>query len=245
MGVGIVGARRGRIAVAALSAGVLVPAALAGATAPAGAAALAHATVSVDQACYVITSSVPKMTITGSGFEPGVPVTITASPSHLASAATATPDALGDISATVDAPVPKLVRPEKKGEIITATQDATTGQHVVGTTHTWITALGAEHGPTHKEPGLTALTETTTWSFSGFPVGKTVYAHYLIAGKQVALQSFGRAPAPCGVLKVRARLFPKKPLHRSYPLQIDTSRRLVKNTAPKITRLRVSLALEF
>ena len=75
-----------------------------------------------------------------------------------------------------------------------------------------------------------------------FPVGKTIYAHYLIKGKQVALQSFGRAPAPCGVLTVRRPLFPGTAQHRSYPLQIDTSRPLVENTVTVLNgKARVGL----
>jgi hypothetical protein len=233
------GGGRRRLIAATAAVGALVPAvAVSSAT-----AATQPATISVNEACYVITSSVPMMTITGSGFQPGVSVSLSASSGTLSTQTTA--DASGDISVSVQAPTPSFKKPSQMRETITAAQTATTGQRIVGSTHTEITALGAEHGSTKQEAGLKALTEKTTWSFSGFPVGKTIYAHYLIKGKQVALQSFGKAPAPCGVLTVRKRLFPKTPQHRSYPLQIDTSRKLVKNTAPKITKLRVSLALEF
>ena len=230
----------GRLIAAVAALGAL---ASGGLIASAGAATATGPTLAVDQACYVLTSSVPTMTITGTGFTPGIPVLITAATGRLSTKAT--PDATGAISASVAAPTLTFKKPSQKRETLTATQTETTGQKVSASTHTWITALGAEHGATRQEPGLKALTEKTTWSFSGFPVGKTIYAHYLIKGKQVALQSFGRAPAPCGVLTVHQPLFPGTPQHRSYPLQIDTSRPLVKDTAPKITKLRVSLALEF
>jgi hypothetical protein len=214
------------------------------------AASASAATLAVDQACYVITSSLPTITISGTGFQAGVPVVITSSGSRHSTQITqistqATPSATGAISTTVAAPNPRLEKPGQRHEILTATQTEATGQKVVATTPFWLTQLGAEHGSTKQEPGLKALSEQTTWSFSGFPIGKTIYAHYLIKGKQVALQSFGKAPAPCGVLTVRRPLFPGTAQHRSYPLQIDTSRPLVKNTAPKITRLRATLALEF
>jgi hypothetical protein len=230
----------GRLVTAIAVGGAIVPIVALGSDAH---AAVQPAQLSLDQACYVITSSVPTMTITGSVFAPGVPVVITSSSGKLSAKVTA--DASGDISTSVASPTPSFTRPSEQRETITATQTPGPGEQIVGTAHTYITALGAEHGSTRKEPGLKALTETTTWSFSGFPVGKTIYAHYLIKGRQVAVQAFGRAPAPCGVLTVRRPLFPGTPQHRSYPLQIDTSRPLVKNTAPKITRLRVALALEF
>jgi hypothetical protein len=240
MGIRVLGGGRPWLLAAGVAGGGL---AFATGSAPAG-ATTQPATIAVDQACYVESSTVPSMTVTGSGFEPDVPVTITSSSGKLSVQTTA--DASGDIDVSMQAPEPKFKQPVEKRETITATQQtSTSGVQIVGSTHAYFSTLGAEHGPTRKQDGLKALTEKTNWTFSGFPVGKTVYAHYLVKGKQVAYQSFGKAPAPCGVFTVRRRLFPATPKQGTYHLQIDTSRTFTHNTAPKITRLTVTLALEF
>ena len=46
---------------------------------------------------------------------------------------------------------------------------------------------------------------------------------------------FGKATGPCGVLKTRAKLFPATPHFRSYPVQVDNSKRYSKHSFPKVS----------
>ena len=235
----VIGGGRRRLASAAIGAPALALAAFAGSAS----AAVAPATISVDKACYVLTGTPPSMTVTGSGFQAGAPVTITDGTGTVDTETT--PNAAGQITATIPAPTPNFTRPSQKKDTITADEAAPSGTEIKGTTTTHVTAFGAEHGATKKLPGLRALSEKTSWSFSGFPVGKTIWGHYTIKGKQVARQAFGKATAPCGLLTVRRRLYPAAPRHRSYPLQLDSVKKYSKKTHPRLTQLKVSLDLVF
>ena len=54
-------------------------------------------------------------------------------------------------------------------------------------------------------------------------------------GLLVATQAFGKAVGPCGTLTVTKKVFPAKPRHRSYGLQVDSSRTYSTATSPKLT----------
>ena len=233
------GGGRRRLVSAAVGAAAIAPVVF---VATASAAAQ-PATISLNRACYVITRTVPSMTVVGSGFQPGATVMITDATGTVDTQAT--PNAAGQITATVRAPTPSFSQPGEKRDTITAEEIGPTGTEIKGSKSTLVTALGAEHGSTKKLPGLRALTETTDWSFSGFRVGRTIWGHYTIKGKQVAREAFGRAHGPCGLLTTRKRLFPSTPRHKSYPLQIDSVKKYSKKTEPSIRGLRVSLQLEF
>lgn len=189
------------------------------------------AVLKVDKPCYVITHTVPSITITGSGFAPGSNVLITSTANVDASTKA---DAGGDISVKVSAPAPHFTRPAVKQYLFTAKDEGTTPA-ISATRIVRVAPFGAQHGATPKAPGLQALTERTNWSFSGFTSGEPVYAHYTIAGKQVALETFGTAHGDCGTLHARAPLYPAAPHHASYPVQFDSVQSYSPNTTPKIT----------
>jgi hypothetical protein len=210
------------------------------ATLGASASANAAATLFVNRPCYVITKTIPSMTITGSGYVPNSPVLITSTANVDASTnATAT----GTIKVKVKAPAPHFSAPSAKTFTFTA-KDENTSPAIVASSPVRVAPLGALHGSTPKAPGLKALTETTHWSFSGFTPGQTVYAHYTIQGEQVASQAFGIAHGACGTLHARAPLYPATPHHASYPVQFDGAQSYSPRTAPKLAG-RVSLNAAF
>jgi hypothetical protein len=219
------GARR--LITVTIATGVLVPAAFA--TAASGASA---ATVSVNAACYVIGNTLPTITVTGSGFVPGDAVQLTDATGDLDGTATA--DADGDIDTTVSAPRYLFKKPTTYTDTITATDTTLVGTMVTATTTTLLAPLAVSAGKTHKEPGLKAFTLSTTWTFSGFTEGQTIYGHYLNGGKQVARQKFGTAVGPCGMLTVKDKLYPAKPTKRSYKVQFDTSKAYSRKTSPAL-----------
>jgi hypothetical protein len=208
------------------------------------AAAAPRPSIALDQACYVRTGlTPPPMTITGTGFEPGDLVTITDSRGTLD--ATTTVSATGTIATTVTGPSLLLKAPGQEGDTVIAADGTTSGATLTARAHTFISILGAGHGPTTSKRGLQALRERATWVFSGWPVNRTIFVHYLVKGRAVARQAFGRPAAPCGVLRTVRRLFPKTPHVASYATQIDTHKHYSTKTTPRFTLLRVGLQLEF
>jgi hypothetical protein len=206
------------------------------ATRAASAGADAAATLFVNRPCYVITKTIPSMTITGSGYAPSSHVLITSTANVDAST---NASAAGAIQLTLRAPAPHFSAPSVKTFTFTA-KDEDTDPAVVASSPVRVTPRGALHGSTPQAPGLKALTERTNWSFSGFTPGETIYAHYTIQGRQVASQAFGTARGACGTLHARAPLYPGTPAHASYPVQFDGASRYSPRTAPKIVG-RVSL----
>jgi hypothetical protein len=204
------------------------------------ASAHAAATLFVNKPCYVITKTIPPMTITGSGYAPGSHVLIS-STANVDGSTTAT--ATGTIKVTLKAPAPHFSVPSVKTFTFTA-KDEGTSPAIAATSPVRVAPLGALHGSTPKAPGLKALGETTNWMFSGFTPGQTIYAHYTIGGQQVATQAFGTAHGACGTLHVRAPLYPAIPHHASYPVQFDGSKRYSPKTTPKLAG-RVSLNASF
>jgi hypothetical protein len=219
--------RRAATAGALAAATALSPLAAAGTAS----AATVPATLAVNAACYVVGRTAPPITISGSGYAAGDEVSVS---DRNGLDATATVDAAGQFTVTTKAPVPDLRRPGQVKDTITAKDFNANGTTYVGTTTTYLSALAAAANKTRRAPGLQALTFRTKWSFSGFPVGRTIHAHYLFGGKVVANQAFGRAKGPCGTLTVTKRLFPSTPHHREYRLQIDAARRYAKTTTPRL-----------
>ena len=194
-------------------------------------AAATPATVTVDRACYVATKSGTPLTVTGSGFAPNESVSLTDKTGQVDTMTTA--NAAGQISVTTKSPAPILENPGQKKDTITAEQFTDSGTYK-GTVTFLITEVALKAGTTHREPGLRALTERVPFSFSGFPVGKRIWAHYTYGGKLVASQSFGKPKGPCGLLKVRRRLFPRTPHHRAYKVQIDLKKKYSKKSKPAL-----------
>lgn len=198
------------------------------------------ATLSVDKRCYVITRRIPSMTITGSGYQPRSHVLITSTANIDAST---TADGTGRISVTVRAPAPHFSVPSVKTFTFTA-KDENVTPAIHANVRARVAPLGALHGSTPRAPGLKALSEPTNWSFTGFAPGRTIFAHYTIKGRQVALKAFGTAHGDCGKLHTRAPLYPATPHHASYPVQFDSVQRFSPKTTPRISG-RVSLNTSF
>jgi hypothetical protein len=204
------------------------------------AAAPRAATLSVDKPCYVLTKHIPSIAITGSGYQPFSHVLITSTANVDASA---TANAAGKVSVKVRAPAPHFAAPSVKTFRFTA-KDENVTPAISASVRVRVAPLGALHGSTPKAPGLKALTEVTNWSFSGFAAGHTIFAHYTIKGRQVALKAFGVAHGDCGKLRTRAPLYPATPHHASYPVQFDSVRHFSPKTTPRLTG-RVSLNTSF
>jgi hypothetical protein len=197
------------------------------------AAQASAANLSVEAGCYVIAGkNAPAMSFSGTGYSPGDAVLISSRDGTVDTSVKA--DTQGAISGRADAPTPYFATPGAMKIGLTATDQTPAGRTIIARTIVNVTELGWEHGSTRRRSGLGALTEKTNWSFSGFLPDKLIFGHYLYRGKQVALARFGRAQAPCGTLKVRARLYPATPRHSSYSIQYDDSQTYSTKSRPRI-----------
>jgi hypothetical protein len=196
-------------------------------------AATVGATLAVNQQCYVTVGKArPTMVVTGTGYPAGQQINVSDATGSFDEDVTA--DATGAITATGPAPETFFSKPGEKADVISATGYDETGNEYVGSARTELSFLGASAAKTKRAHGLQALTFKTKWTFSGFPEGKSVYAHYIYGKKTVARQSFGKAKGPCGLLTATARLYPAKPHHREYRLQIDSRKSYSAKASPRL-----------
>jgi len=196
-------------------------------------AATVGATLAVNQQCYITVGKTrPTMVVTGTGYPAGQQINVSDATGSFDVDVTA--DATGAITATAPAPVTYFSKPGEKADIVSATGYDDSGNEYVGSARTELSFLGASAAKTRRAHGLRALTFKTKWSFSGFPEGKSIYAHYLYGKKTVARQSFGKAQGPCGLLTATARLYPATPHHREYRLQLDSRRSYSTKAAPRL-----------
>lgn len=197
------------------------------------AAQASAAELAVNADCYVVAGkNAPPMSFSGSGFHAGDRVLIASHDGTVDTSVKA--DAHGAVAGTTAAPTPYFATPGAQKIELMATDTPRTGTTITARTTVDVTELGWEHGSTKRAPGLRALTEDTNWSFSGFEPGMPIFGHYLYHGKQVAVARFGRAHAPCGTLKVRARLYPAMPRHSTFSVQYDNRRTYSKASRPRI-----------
>jgi hypothetical protein len=197
----------------------------------AAAAQAGAATLTVDRPCYVQVSGSPPMEFSGSGYRAGDEVVLTSPDGTVDVSVKA--DANGNIAGSADPPAPPFSAPGQKAETITALdQDA--AATIRAQARVLVAVRGWQHGSVKAARGYRALTETTNWSFSGFAPSQPIFGHYLYHGRLVATARFGIAEGPCGVLKVRARLYPATPHHPGYRVQYDDSRTYSSSSQPRI-----------
>ncbi len=232
----------GPISIRTAASAALVAAALpAAALIATASAATLPVTVSMSRPCYVIRSRThPRVVITATGLAPGIPVTVTDTQGDVNAAVTS--DAGGRVVVSLREPNPDLQHPGVTRDTITVTGAGPSGATYRGATDAYFSELAVAYGSTRARPGLGAFAEKTTWTFSGFPPGRTVWGHYTYGGRDVARQAFGRPRGACGLLSVRRRLYPATARHIIYRVQIDDRRRYSAHTSPA---LHLTLALSF
>lgn len=211
--------RPAKLAVATLC--ILVPAS------GALAAQASAATISANRACYVNANpgiGAP-MTITGGGFTPGDPISVSGSTVF----ASATADANGNFAVTTNAPILPTIFPASRSTTLTA-QDEYTGVSAQVVVRSANLAVSEKPGSVRH-----VSRQKVTFTFSGFTPGKHIYAHYL-RKKVVARMKFGKASGPCGTLRQKALMYPGgHPGHDSYTVTFESSKRYSKKAFPRVT----------
>jgi len=200
-----------------------VVAAVTALAAPAGAQG---ATIAVPPTCFL--SSQP-IAVTGAGFTPGGPVTISGDVFGSTVA-----DAAGNISVAVAAPVVSTIAPRRVAVTVT---DATNPANTTGAFVSVIRGALVTNAPLSGRPR-----QKTTWRFAGFPPGTAIYGHYRFGGRTIKNYRFGKPTGPCGTLTVRARRVPiaSGRLHSgTWTLQLDQRRHYRRSGARRVIRFRL------
>lgn len=209
-------ARAGALLAAALASLALAPAALAG-------------TISFSQPCYVAggIGRGANIAITGSGFTPGEDVfaQIPAPAGLLGyTEVTVAPD--GSLAATVTDISPETIDPvveNRTMQIKGVLSDA-----IVAEAPFKLTNLAVKTKPPTAPPH-----KKVAYHFAGFGSGKPIFGHYLRHGRVLLTHKFGQAHGACGVLKVRAGLYPGPGGAKvKYKVQFDDHRKY----SPKVGR---------
>jgi hypothetical protein len=210
----------GRVATA------IVAAATATISSAALAAPAAAQALSASRTCYVDANPATgaPVTLSGTGFTPGDSIEVEGH--DVFGTTTAAPD--GSFTAIVEGPTLSTAAPAAKRFTLTA-HDETDGV-TSAATQILVANLAFRTKPAVAKPW-----RIVTFHFSGFRRGRPIYAHFIHGKKIVVTHKYGRAKAPCGMLKTRTRLFPGgHPRLGHYKVQFDDSRRYRSKALPRI-----------
>lgn len=207
------------VAVSALGALVLVP------------AASAAGTITLSKPCYVapaVGRGAP-ITVTGSGFPPGefVDAQIPAPGGILGFDETqVAPD--GTFTATISDVQPETIDPVAEKRVM----------QIKGVLSDQLYAeapFELSNLAVRTKPATARYNKVVTYVFSGFGAGKPIFGHYLRHGHVVVTHKFGKSEGACGLLQAKAKLFPGSgPANASYKVQFDDSKKYNPKVARKI-----------
>lgn len=182
----------------------------------------AAAIASVDRACYV--SGQPGV-LSIAGFAPNAAVTL--GNADLGSAKVTT-DATGSFAMPFTPPSgTDLKRPGSRQLVFTATEDANPANAAKATSRIAPLAFATDKGT--KSPKA-----KRSWYFSGWAVGRNIYAHFRLGGKTKGNYRMGRATGACGEYKRRAPGIAIKGAVRagSWTIQVDQAKSYRTSTRP-------------
>jgi hypothetical protein len=188
--------------------------------APASASA---ATLAPGQACF---GDGDPITLGGTGFTPGAPVTVAADGRQFNGALTAT--ATGTIAGRL---VPfSLVAGKTQNSVFTATDTANPAN--VGQTTVTRARLRVTVSPANASPRSVRRFRAT-----GFTAGSTLYRH-IVRGRAVSNGKMAKLKGACRAASVRKRLFRKNAKSGTYRVQFDSKRSYSTKTVQRV-RFRV------
>ncbi len=179
------------------------------------------ATLAVNAPCFLDTDLI---TVTGSGFTPGAPISYAFDGVTSTSGAA---DGSGNITQQIAAPV-LPVGTASHVYNLTGTDQVNLAN--VGTTQVTVTQLTATLSPTRASPS-----HKVKFNVRGMPPGVQLYLHYVFHGRSKVDVALGKPKAPCGTLSVKRRFFPfRHPKLGIWTFQFDDQKRYSKNSRPAI-----------
>jgi hypothetical protein len=188
----------------------------------AAAASAGAATIAVNGACFLDSDTI---TVTGSGFTPGAPVTYAF---NGVTQGDGNADQAGNVSQQIPAPVLPI-----DSVVLTYNLTATDQTNLanVGSAQVTVTKLTASLNPEKNVRPRRKI----KFNVRGMPPAVTVFLHYVFHGRSRATVTLGRPDAPCGTLTKRRRFFPfDHPSVGVWIFQFDNSRRYSSTSRPAI-----------
>ncbi len=212
----------------ALSTAAVITAAALPVMAASGAAA---PSIRTDRGCYLVGQ---KVKITGSGFAPSRTFDVAVDGIDFGQSTTNVAGAFssslipGGLGAGLAESVHDL--------------DATDGTMSADARFTVTRAAGARFLSTRGNPH-TLRAPFEVWGFSLGGTRRSIYVHYVApSGRAGRSYGLGTAAGQCGYLRTRARrVFPFSPTVGTWTLQVDTSRRYLKQPKGPVSRIRVQI----
>jgi len=192
------------------------------------AAPASAATIAVTLPCVIYGGSYadPAIPIAGSGFAPNGAVSLTTTSAGQptpASLATAQANAGGAFAGTTGAAVFKSSSTQKE----TFTLTASDGVNVATTSFIQVRA-GYYRKPDPDKPG-----QKVKHIAQGFPIGKTIWAHFRHHSKTYANKKLGVAQAPCGTATRKMKALPTKSRLGKWKVFVDQSKQYHASTRPQ------------
>lgn len=182
---------------------------------PTGASA---ATLTSNKPCYLEGESA---TLAGEGYAANVPVSFAFDGSP---AGQQPSDAAGRVFAGFTAPT-SIGSVSVREYTVTASDEAGNA----GSTSLAVTKRELDVRPSSGSPR-----RRVRFSVRGMVPGRTLYAHYVLRGRERARVRLGRAAGPCGTLVKRTRYFPRRTVPRgNWTIQVDHRRRWSRRTTPR------------
>ncbi|HVS98887.1 MAG TPA: hypothetical protein VHE08_00065 [Solirubrobacterales bacterium] len=209
---------------------LLVLSALCLAALSAAPAASAAGTVATGRACYAAEGSEGvDIGVTGSGFNPGELVFAQVpAPNGLAGYAETTVAPDGSLAVTVEHIFPNGIEPV--AETMQMQIKGVLSGQILAEVPFQITNLAVA-----TKPPTAPYTRVVKYMFAGFRPGKPIFGHYFRHGRLALTHKFGKAKGPCGILHVKAKLFPgHSPRSARYKVQFDDSKKVDPKAHPKI-----------
>ena len=180
------------------------------------------ATVSAARTCARDYEQVP---VTGGGFTPGAVVIVELGSRSVSTTA----DAAGRISVRIR-PADLGSTPGQRNVTLTARERDNTDNEASASVR--VTSLGLG-----MSSSLARVGTTVTHSFSGFGNGRGIYAHYVLGGRLRATVRLGTAKSPCGTLRTRAEMVPRRVARTGrWTVQYDATRGYASRAQPRIRR---------
>lgn len=193
-------------------------------------AASAAGSVSAGKACYVDEGGEGvNVDVTGSGFTPGEAVFAQIpAPGGLAGFVETTVAPDGTIAATVEHVFPGSIDPV--AETMQVQVKGVLSGVILTESSFQITNLAVA-----TKPPVAPFHKVVKYTFAGFRPNKPIFGHYFRHGKLALTHKFGKAGGPCGILHVKAKLFPGHgPRNAKYKVQFDDSKKVNPKAHPKI-----------
>jgi len=179
----------------------------------------------------VLGTSDPTVPITGAGFTPNARITIayTQKQGEPRTATSVTADAAGAFSTVAYPATYTSYKTQEQTFGIIAADKTNPAAPILATTTFKQVRGGFNISPNPSKP-----TSKVTYTARGWPVGKTIYAHFRFAGKTRRDVKLGVAKGPCGIAKLKMRALPTKARFGKWTVYVDQVAKFDNKTVPQV-----------